>query len=159
MSPDDHTTLHQAEPRRSDDMQVLDDIPPLIKPGFYEVMLDGFETAVMYSGKANKLILTFRVVEFGPAFGEKIPRYYNVDRIIGRPQKGGRFKVSKKRDFTREFLTLFNYSPKRLDRLPMSLFEGVTIQAKIETVKESRGRSIPRQVQYSKVQQLIKVVG
>jgi hypothetical protein len=140
------------------DFQIADDLPPLVRPGFHEVMLDGFQTALMFQGKAPKLILNFTIVSHGADYGKKVPRYYNVAKIIGKPQQGGRFKVSKKGDFLREYLTLFHYEGGRLDRLPMSRFNGLTIKAEIGTVKHSRGKDIPAPLQYSKVLRLIKVI-
>jgi hypothetical protein len=141
------------------DFQIADDLPPLVRPGFHEVMLDGFQTALMFQGKAPKLIMNFAIVSHGEDFGKRVPRYYNVAKIIGKPQSEGRFKVSRKGDFLREYLTLFHYSGSRLDRLPMSRFSGVTIKAEIKTVKHSRGKDIPELLQYSKVARLIKVIG
>lgn len=140
------------------DFLIADDLPPLVRPGFHEVMLDGFQTALMFQGKASKLILNFTIVSHGSDFGKRVPRYYNVAKILGKPQQGGRFKVSKKGDFLREYLTLFHFDGGRLDRLPMSRFNGVTIKAEIETVKHARGKDIPAQLQYSKVSRLIKVI-
>ena len=40
----------------------------------------------------------------------------------------------------------------------MSLFNGATIEAKVVTVKEARGIELPKQLRYSKIQRLIKVV-
>jgi len=140
------------------DFQIADDLPPLVRPGFHDVMLDDFRTALMFQGKAPKLILSFAIVSHGDDFGKRIPRYYNVARIIGKPQLGGRFKVSKKGDFLREYLSLFHYDGGRLDRLPMSRFSGVVIRAEIVTVKHSRGKEIPGPLQYSKIARLINVV-
>ncbi len=140
------------------DFQIADDLPPLVRPGFHDVMLDGFQTALMFQGKAPKLIMDFTIVSHGKDYGKRVSRYYNVAKIIGKPQREGRFKVSKKGDFLREYLTLFQYAGSRLDRLPMSPFNGVTIKAEIETVKHSRGKVIPEPLQYSKVAELIKVI-
>lgn len=137
---------------------IADDLPPLVRPGFHRVMLDRFETAMMFQGKAPKLILTFAIVGEGEDIGKRVCRYYNVARIIDKPQRGGRFKVSRKGDFMREYFSLFQYDGGRLDRLPMSQFNGAVIQADIETVKFARGREIPQPLRYSKIARLIKVI-
>ena len=120
-------------------------------------MLDNYQTAIMF-GKAPKLILNFKVTSFGEAFGSSIPRYYNVQKLIGNAQKHGRFKVSKSGDFLREYLGLFPEPANRLDRLLMSRFKNVTIEAEIVTVKESRGRSLPESLRYSKIGKLLRVI-
>lgn len=139
------------------DFLIDQNLPPLIASGKYAVMLDNYQTAIMF-GKAPKLILNFKVTSFGEAFGSSIPRYYNVQKLIGKAQKHGRFKVSKSGDFLREYLSLFPEPANRLDRLPMSRFKNVTIEAEIVTVKESRGRSLPEPLRYSKIGKLLRVI-
>ena len=119
-------------------------------------MLDFYRTVRMF--KCPKVELTFTIVSFGEAHGVRIPRFFNVDRFVGKPGKNGGFSVSRNRDFPREFLSLFNYEAKRKDRYPMSLFDGVTIEATVVTVKEARGRILPEQLRYSKIERLLKVV-
>ncbi len=139
------------------DFVIDQNLPPLIRPGNYKVMLDYYQTAIMF-GKAPKLILHFKVTSFGEGFGSWIPRYYNVQKLIGKGKKNGRFKVSKSGDFLREYLSLFPARTKRLDRLPMTRFKNVIIEAEIVTVKESRGRSLPEPLRYSKIGKLLRVI-
>lgn len=139
------------------EIHVADDLPALVKPGTYIVRLDHFETAVMFNGKAPKLILTFAVEDLGSAFGKRLPRYYNVANLVGRPGIGGKFKASRKGDFLREYCSLFSNRISRLDRLPMSEFKNKSIKVEVVTVKESRGRVIPEPLRYSKIARLIKV--
>ena len=136
---------------------VADDIPPLITPGIYDLVFVDFKTAKMFMGKAPKLIMDFRIVSYGKHFETVLSRYYNVARIIGKPERHGCFKCSKKGDFLREFMGLFPSKVSRLDRVPMSHFENVVIEGKVETVKWSRGRDIPKELQYSKIAQLRRV--
>lgn len=149
--------LQHPNSAQNHEFLITDDIPPLVEPRAYEVMLDFYETALMF--KTPKLILTFTIVTQGPAYGIRLPRYYNVKRLIGKPGKNGNFAVGKKGDFLREFLTLFSCKPDRLDRLPISYFNGVTIKARVVTVKRSRNRDIPEALQYSKISELLRVVG
>lgn len=139
------------------DAVVADDLPPLIKPGLYDFVLVDFRTAKMFMGKAPKLIMDFRIVTQGEYFEVVLSRYYNVARIIGKPERHGRFKASTKGDFLREYMTLFPSKVSRLDRVPMSNFETVMIEGKVETVIRSRGRDIPKPLQYSRISQLRRV--
>jgi hypothetical protein len=136
---------------------VADDIPQLVKPGIYDLVFVDFRTAMMFMGKAPKLIMDFRIVTLGQYFETVLSRYYNVQRIIGKPERHGRFKASKKGDFLREYMTLFTGRVNRPDRIPMSCFEGVIIEGKVVTVKRSRGRDIPAELQYSKISELRRV--
>ena len=140
------------------DALIADDLPPLIKPGVYELAFVEYQTAIMFCGKALKLIMNFRIVSMGEFFEVIVPRYYNVQRVIGKPQRNGRFKCGKKGDFLREYLTLFPNQVARLDRIPMSAFENVLIEGKIETVTRSRNKAIPKPLQYSRVSELRRVL-
>lgn len=139
------------------DFSVDDDLPPKISPGQYAVQMKTFKTARMF-GKAPKLIIDFVIVKPGDHYGLVLPKYYNVKRLIGRPQEGGRFQVSAKGDFARDYFELMQRGDRRLDRLPMSVMEGVTFLAKVSTVKRARDRDIPEALQYSKIERLIKVL-
>ena len=99
-----------------------------------------------------------RITTFGDSFGLILQRYYNVKHIIGKPQRHGRFKASKKGDFLREYLTLFPSRADRLDRIPMTPFQNVLIEGKVKTVTFSRGKDIPKPLQYSKIAELRRVV-
>jgi hypothetical protein len=105
------------------DAIIADDLPPLVKPGIYDLVFVDFRTAMMFMGKAPKLIMDFRIVSMGEYFGTILSRYYNVLRIIGKPEQHGRFKASRQGDFLREYMTLFTGKLNRLDRIPMSYFE------------------------------------
>ena len=136
---------------------VADDLPPLVKPGVYDFVFIDFRTAKMFMGKAPKLIMDFRIVSLGEFFETELSRYFNVQRIIGKPERHGCFQASKKGDFVREYKTLFPGKANRLDRIPMSCYENVIIEGKVVTVKRSRGREIPRELQYSKIGELRRV--
>ncbi len=140
------------------DIRIPDDLPPLVKPGLYELSFVDFKTAMMFLGKAPKLVMTFRIVTMGKFFGTELKRYYNVQRIYGKPQRHGRFKPSCGGDFLREYMTLFTGKVNRRDRIPMSNFESVLIEGKVDTVIHSRGRDIPKELQYSVIKELRRVV-
>lgn len=133
--------------------------PPFVEPGTYELVLVDYETSRMF-GKAEKLAMRFRVISQGPAFGKELSRYYNVERIIGKPGKQGRFKVARHSNFVLEYVTLFEYLgvPKRLDRFPMSAFKGVIIVGEVKTVSRNYNqRRLPTPLQYSVISELLKV--
>ena len=139
------------------DALVADDIPQLVKPGVYDLALIDYKTAMMFMGKAPKLIMNFRIITFGDCFETELSRYYNVQRIIEKPQRYGRFKCSKKGAFLREYMTLFTGRVTRLDRVPMSYFQEEIIEGKVHTVKRSQGRDIPNELQYSVITELLRL--
>lgn len=133
----------------------LDGEPPaLVKPGIYELRFDHHETAVMF-GRAPKLVLWFTIVSFGPYFDAvKLPRFYNVRRLIGRPSRNGRFKTGFKSNFLREYSRLFR-APTRLDRISMSEFSRHIILGRVRTVTHGSNQAeIPDGLQYSVLEEL-----
>ena len=140
------------------DAVIADDLPPLVKPGIYQLAFVRYETAIMYHGKAPKLIMHFRIVTMGDFFEEIVKRYYNVQKVIGKPRRNGQFKCGKIGNFLREYLTLFPHQVKRLDRVPMSAFQNVIFEGAIRTVTRSLGRKIPEPLQYSCVSELRRVL-
>ena len=139
-------------------ISAFDDLPPLVKPGIYELAFVDYRTANMFMGKAPKVVMTFRIVSMGELHGVELQRYYNVQKLYGKPQRFGRFKPSTKGIFMREYMTLFTGRVSRLDRIPMSLFENVLIEGRVSTVTRAQGRDIPKELQYSTISELKRVV-
>jgi hypothetical protein len=128
--------------------------PALVPPGTYELRFDHYDTAVMF-GRAPKLVIWFTIISFGPYFDTvKLPRFYNVRRLIGRPSRNGRFKAGHKSDFVREYYRLFR-PPGRLDRISMSPFQRHIILGTTRTVTQGADqREIPAGLQYSVIDEL-----
>src|SRR5690242_9896028 len=122
--------MDRPETQLASGFATLDGDPPvLILPGVYDFRFDYYETKVLF-GRASKLVLWFTVITYGDYFDRvRLPRYYNVTKLLERPRKWGRFKVGYKSDFLREYTTLFPIRP-RLDRIPMSAFEKVIVTGK-----------------------------
>jgi len=127
--------------------------PPHIKSGVYDLVFDFYET-VLLLGRAPKLVLWFRIANEGESFGTRLPRYYNVKRIIGKPRRSGDFRIGWKADFIREYVSLFGM-PQRLDRIAMGGFKNHLIRGKVKTVtNDLRQRDIPEPLRYSVIQEL-----
>ena len=136
---------------------IVGDKPPLIPSGKYDLSFQYYETLKLFGGRALKLVLWFRVVTQGEYFEVILPRYYNVTGIIGKPSKEGNFKVGWKSSFVREYAALFGL-PRRLDRLSMSKYKNHIIEGHTHVVQQSTThRSIPKDVQYSVIDELIRV--
>lgn len=141
------------------DADIADDLPPKIRPGLYDFVFASYQTALMFKGRAPKLIINFKIADpTNEAFESVLPRYYNVRKLIGPAGKGGRFQASPKGDFAREFFRLFPGDGRRLDRIPMSKFKGAMIEGRVKTVDEVNGDAIPGQLQYSVIAELRKVL-
>ena len=131
---------------------------PLIPAKKYEFGLIDYATKLML-GKNPKLVLRFKVLDYGDQFGVILSKYYGVKKLAGKPGKYGGFIVGRKSNFLRDFLTLFpDQSVSRLDRIPMSRFQGVIITGQVRTVtKGSNQRRIPEPIQYSIIGDLLKI--
>lgn len=130
---------------------------PLVPEGEYQLRFDYWETAIMF-GRAPKLILKFTIITMGEYFDcVQLNRYHNVRRLIGKPQKYGRFQVGPRSDFVREYGNLFASTLKRLDRAPMSEFGKHIIVGRARTVKfGSNQKGLTALAQYSVISELMK---
>lgn len=132
----------------------VEDFRPLIRPGIYEMALITYRTASYH--RSPKLVLKFRIVSYGEFFETEVERFYNVKSIKGKPGGKGFFKVGARGDFIREYCLISQASINRLDRIAMTPLFNVVVIGKIETVKlDSKQRSIPEQLRYSKVSEII----
>lgn len=136
---------------------VDDSLPPKVEPGLYQVAYVEHRTALMFQGRAPKLIMRFRIVDQGKYYSVELNRYYNVKHLIGKQGRNGGFKATLTGDFAREYYTLFQ-GKHRPDRIPMSPFKSVLIEAEVATVKHARGQDIPEAVQYSRIKRLVRLL-
>jgi hypothetical protein len=148
-------------PLRKKDLHIkgsfqIEGFRPLVRPGIYEMALINYRTASYF--RSPKLVLTFRIVTFGEFFGTEVDRFYNVKCIKGKPARRGLFKVGARSDFIREYCLISHASINRLDRISMTPLFNAVVTGKIETVKlDSRQRSIPEQIKYSRVSEIIGI--
>lgn len=135
---------------------VHDDLP-LIKPDIYDMRFHFHQTSLMF-GRAPKITLWFEIVEPGH-FGTTLPRYYNAQKLIGKPRKKGAFKAGRRSDLLLEYCTVFSdYKPMRLDRIPLSKYSEVIVKGRVSTVtKNYKQRDIPKTLQYSIISEILRV--
>lgn len=136
--------------------ELAGDKPPLVPPGEYHLHLTHWQTAILW-GRSHKVALHFRICDVGPHFGTKLARWYNVEKVKGRPSLRGHFKLRWKHDLVRDYCALIP-DLKRLDRLHLERLEPLVIVARVETVTvDSRQKSIPELLQYSVVRDLLRI--
>lgn len=142
----DAPILEYAHPSPS--MPADDD--PLIPEGEYNFRCLGHEKRKGMRG-TNKFRLKMQIQ--GGAYGGTILyKHYNIQGVT----KEGRIKVGAKSDLLRQYYAVTG-SPKitRLDRFPMSVFDGLLIRATVVTVKQDwEGEKLPHQSHYSRVGKL-----
>ncbi len=134
---------------------------PLIPPGIYTVAFGSYETAYHF-GKSPKLIMHFHVVDYGSYFGTKLNRWYSVAKI-GKPSRNGSFKArSQTSTQLIEYVRCLPHirTPTRLDRISMSSWADQAYKARVVNVTtNSQQVSLPIQLQYSKIAELLGVAG
>ncbi len=130
---------------------------PLLPDDEYEVVYSHHETW-KYLGKAPKVTFWFKIVTMGDYFDMLLPRHFNVNRIIGKPAKNGRFKAGRSSDFLLEYCSLFPRKIARLDRIPLTLLENEIIVASTRTVTSNREqRLLPEVLQYSVIDHWLSI--
>ena len=131
------------------------DDSPLIPEGKYELAFVDYSTWI-FLGKQPKAVIRFRIVDPGEYFGLIIPAYYNVERIIGKRGRNGRFKSTKRSNLVRDYYRVFPKDPlMRLDRIPLSKLKTIIVIGTVKTVTQDLNqREIPGVVQYSVVKSI-----
>ena len=127
----------------------------VVSPGLYDLKYQYHETKLYGSGKAPKVVVWFEIM--GPEHrGTKLPCYYAVQSLCGKPSKYGRFRLAGyKCRFLRDYVTVLG-KPGRWDRVTPRHYEGHIIQGKVVSVKKGwDGHDIPGALQYSKIESLI----
>lgn len=128
--------------------------PLHVPDGVYTAVCAGHRTGI-YFARSPKLELIFELVD-ARYLGRQISRYYNVRRLVGRHGKNGDFKVKGWRsDFIREHALCFGV-PLRLDRIPMTKYQGAVMRCRIKTVKRDwRQREMVTGLEYSVVTEIL----
>jgi hypothetical protein len=128
-----------------------------VTDGNYQLKLLGHWTETMYT--TPRLKLEFSIVDLGEFHGETVSRYYNVERLIGKAGKKGRFKAKQTGDFLIEYFNLFPHRKiKRRDRIPMEDMYNEIIIGKVRTVKKNnQQKRLPEQLQYSVIEELLRI--
>ena len=131
------------------------DRPVFVTPGIYRAVMVDWK--VNYSGyfKKHLLLMHFRIVEMGAFYGEILPGWFNVEASKSRTT----VKAGWKSNFLRMFQACFDIRLERKDRIPMSRFDSVIMNVEVVKIsKDSRGESLAKINQYSRVKRCIEVL-
>lgn len=132
-----------------------DDELILIPEGTYRLSYQ-YHRTWFYQGKFQKLIVMFRVMDFGDYFEAPLAAYYNVS-IKGKPKHNGTFKAGWRSRFMFDYATCFG-KPVRKDRIPMTDFKKNLVLGKVRTVEKNyQQRDYPDTLKYSVVDSLLGV--
>jgi len=126
-----------------------------IPPVEYEAAFVDFETRLLF-GRQPKLYLWFSLITPG-YIGIKLPRYYNVLSLSGKPRRGGRFKAGRKGNFVREYGRLFNVLPDLKSDWSERL-TNVICKVRVKTCDRSfNQKAIAECAQYSHIAEILEV--
>lgn len=134
-------------------------LSPLVPPGVYQLAYVRHAARRMF-GRSPKLIVWFRILDFGESNGAVIPRYYNLRELSGKPNAAGnfkRFKVGQRSDLMHEFaLVCVIDRTMRLDQLPIARLGEFVLKGRVRTVTHNRKQKrIHDQLQYSVVETIL----
>lgn len=152
---DDNNPRHARGQRDADawDIEVAESAHPRIVDGDFEAVFVRHETALLF--KTGKVFLWFRIVAPGPHFGVEICRPYRCREIIGRPGKGGRFKLNRGSDLFKDLARLLDVA-RRPDRISLHDLRGPVWVIRTRTVDhDHRQRPIPEAARYSVVSEIL----
>jgi hypothetical protein len=132
-------------------------VPPLIPPGTYRLRFSHWWTGILF-GKAHKLAVSFKVMDFGEHFDAELRRWYNVQIPQGRRTgRNGVFKAGWGSDLMREYASLIGMV-KRNDRIALTHYANKVILGEVVTVKTAHDQEeLPEALQYSVVRRLLSV--
>jgi hypothetical protein len=125
----------------------INDIPPKLPEGLYEVVFVRAEEKVLWGRK--KAFLQFRIIQAGDFLGQML------FMAVTFPSNG-RFSVSSK--YLQQWSLATGKRPARRDRLSTKVFRNKSFLALVRTVKkDSGGKERCETAQYSVIDKLIKV--
>ena len=111
-----------------------------------------------YMGSIPKLLIAFRVSDFGLHYEKPLFAYFNLRKIMGKAGKNGKFNAGWRSRFMFEYAQCFD-RPKRKDRISMRPFKENFVTASIRTVTHNRNqREYPNGLKYSVVEELLRKV-
>lgn len=126
-----------------------------IPPGEYRLAYCDYRTAVAFG--QDRVVVRFKVADFGEQFGHQLERWYRVKRLRSKPKKYGRFDVGRRSDLYREYVALFG-EPGRGDRISFAGLKGKQVVAKVRTVTHDKDQNeLPAELRYSVIDELLGI--
>lgn len=129
---------------------------PLIDEGVYQASYLSHETKVVFG--TPKVFVHFEIVEQGKNFGTRLFRAFRVSELIGKPGRGGRFKLNKRSELLLELCRLYQKQGLRPDRISLKPLKHVILKVKVRTVsKDYLQKDLPEMLRYSVIGGFISI--
>ena len=127
-----------------------------VEPGSYELKFEYYET-FFFLGRFPKVVLWFSILDFGEHNEKKLARYYNIEKIHGKPRRSGSFRFGRRSDFNKEYLKLFD-KPCKKGVINWNLYKRHIILGEVNTVtNDFRGDGYHPSLVYSVLSRLKRV--
>ena len=127
-----------------------------IPAGRYQASLVDVHTQ-LYFKKSAKVILTFRIQEYGPHFGANVRGFYAVKQLKGKPRKNGTFEAGPKSRLLRDMAQLMDGRPPT-NCVPTRLIDAVICEIELRRVTEVKKTPLPESIQYAVVDHVVRKV-
>lgn len=129
---------------------------PLIEEGVYQARYRSHETKTVFG--TPKVFVHFEIVEQGKNFGTKLFRAFRVSELIGKPGRGGRFKLNKRSELLLELCRLYQKQGLRPDRISLQPLKHVILKVRVRTVrKDYLQKDLPEMLWYSVIGGFISI--
>ena len=140
---------HRTQQKKDEDLEFeaeFSPLPPLIKPGKYEV--EYIRSEQVYLFKKHKIILWFRICQLGT-------EYHGLELYLVC-SKYKKFPPSSK--FYKAWMIATGRKPERRDRINTKVFREKIFLANVRTVSSSyKGTAHPDNQRYSIIDELISI--
>ena len=126
-----------------------------IPEGLYSACLIDASTRLFFFGRSPKVVLTFRIVDFGPYFKKLVRGFYAVKSLNGKPRHNGKFLAGPRSRLLRDIAKVITSRPPT-DHIPMSLIESAILEISIRIVDRAGGEDLPESMQYAVVDRIVR---
>ena len=127
-----------------------------IPAGRYQASLVDVRTQ-LYFKKSAKVILTFRMQDYGSHFGAIVRGFYAVKRLNGKPRKNGTFEAGPKSRLLRDMARMMDGRPPT-NCVPTRLLDAAIYEIELRRVTEVKKTALPESIQYAVVDHVVRKV-
>ena len=127
-----------------------------IPAGRYQASLVDART-LLYFRKSAKVVLTFRIQDYGPHFGANVRGFYAVKHLKGKPRKNGKFEAGPKSRLLRDMARMMDDRPPT-NCVPTRLINAVIYEIELRRVSEVKKTALPESIQYAVVDHVVRKV-
>jgi len=133
---------------------LLEDDLSLVPDGEYQLGYIDYRTCIAFN--VPRVVVRFKILEYGEHFGKQLERWYRVKCLSGKPKKFGNFRVGKRSDFYRDYVRVIG-TPNRKDRLSFAPLKNEVVVGRVRTVVEGHDQEkLEAGAQYSVVDRLLR---